>query len=975
VNIFTQGIGFFSSHTGRGKKEDDLKKILTILCIVFFLAAGSLWAQEAGNIKGKVVDTEGNALPGVNITLTGSKTALRNAITSAGGNFRFMGIPSGSDYVVKFELPGFKTINREAVTISFARDLTITIIMEQSTLEEEVTVIGETPVIDTKKTQVGVNISDEMIMSMPTARNPWVIMAMVPGMLISKEDVGGAEAGQQSSYSGHGSRGRDNTWSVDGANITDNSALGAAPGYLNIAGYEELQINYGNNDIKSQTGGVQLNMVSKRGGNAYSGTFFLDVEDTEWQSSNATDEMLDLYDTFDPGVNRIYLYGANFGGPLIQDKAWFYGSWGIQDIDARNIDGTSDKTWLVSGYGKINFQLTQSTRLEGFIEYDNKNKWGRLWHSAAQSGPAHKYNQKGPGYIWKGEIEQMFGNLYLNIKGVMMNGGFQLMPTLGERTSDGSGPYYIRDYYNNKHYGNIDDYGCDRDSYNYNLTGNYFAENVLGGDHEIKFGVDYLTAATTTHDYYEGNLCLAYYGPDASLPTGEWWEAWTLRDYFINVWMDKISFFIQDTVTFGRLSVNLGIRYDKERSMVKDEIVSASPWLSQYMTDLSLTEIDPGVAWKTFSPRFSLIYDLFGTGKDVIKLNVARYGTQEGFGMAYHVNPAGWTEIDVIWQDMNGDTRVTNDELYGYDWDTGTITPPTPEYWLWYGGFDPDNPTGVTMLDKVDPDHHSPLLDEVTLSYEKELFTDFAARFELFYKRTTAGVWNKRMMLDGTLETKDNYYLAGTAETVNMPYYGRNQYFPYELRSNFVDRYDRYQAFQIVLLKRLSSGWMMDASFTLASWLAYYEGEFTNPNNVDYYTGGVNSWMNSPWQFKVSGLYQAPLGINVSWIFRARQGYVWDQYVRVNRPGMGWGSIYGFDGSSGVRGDARLPNFMELDFRLEKVFQVSDTSKVVIAADAFNLFNSNTTLEQFSNFNDSRHGQAEKILNPRVFRFGIRFDF
>jgi len=226
--------------------------------------------------------------------------------------------------------------------------------------------------------------------------------------------------------------------------------------------------------------------------------------------------------------------------------------------------------------------------LEGFLAFDDKNKWGRLWHSAASSGPAHKSDQTGPGYVWKGEIEQMFGNLYLNFKGILMDSGFQLTPALGPLTEDGSGPYYIRDYVNDMHYGNIDDYGCTRDSVNYNLTGNYFVENVLGGDHEIKFGVDYLTASTTTHDYYEANLVLAYWGPDDTLPNGEWWEAWTSRDYYLNVWMDKFSVFIQDTVTLGRLSVNLGLRYDNERSMVKDEIIKASPWFPQYMTDLAI---------------------------------------------------------------------------------------------------------------------------------------------------------------------------------------------------------------------------------------------------------------------------------------------------------------------------------------------------------------------------------------------------
>ncbi len=614
---------------------------------MLFLVAGLSDAQERGAIKGKVVDQDGTPLPGVGVSLTGPKIALRNEVTSDQGNFRFLNLPGGADYTLVIKLPGFKTITREKLEISFGRDISLTLVLEQSTLEESITVVGMTPTIDVKKTQVGVNITADMIMSMPTARNPWVIMAMVPGMLINKEDVGGNEGGQQSSYSGHGSSDSDNTWSIDGANITDNSALGSAPAYVNLAGYEEIQINYGNNDIKSMTGGVQLNIISKSGGNAFSGTFYMDVSRDAWQSSNATQEVLDLYDTYNPGVDKIYLYGANFGGPIVQDKAWFYGSWGVQDIAGRNINGSTDKTWLVSGYGKLNFQVTPSTRIEGFLEWDNKNKWNRLWHSAAESGPNHVWNQDGPGWMGKVELEQLAGNLYLNAKFIFMDGGFFLRPVV-EHTSDGSGPYYIRDYTRPFHYGNTDDYGTNRDSYNLNITGNYFAEGILGGDHDIKFGVDYLTSSVTSYDYYEGNLVLAYWGADDYLPTGEWWEAWLMRDMNINLSEKRIGFFIQDTMTFGNLAVNIGIRYDDERSLIKNEFQPASPWLPQYMPDISIDELDPGAAWKTFSPRLSLIYDIGGTGKNVVKLSLARYGTQDGYNMAWHVNPIGYTEIDVI---------------------------------------------------------------------------------------------------------------------------------------------------------------------------------------------------------------------------------------------------------------------------------------------------------------------------------------
>ena len=950
---------------------------------MLFLVAGLSNAQERGAIKGKVVDQDGMALPGVGVSLTGPKIAPKNVVTSDQGNFRFLNLPGGADYTLVIELAGFKTITREELEVSFGRDINLELVLEQTALEESITVIGQTPTIDVKKTQVGVNITEDMIMSMPTARNPWVIMAMVPGMLISKEDVGGNEGGQQSSYSGHGSSGRDNTWSIDGANITDNSALGAAPAYVNIAGYEEVQINYGNNDIKSMTGGVQLNIISKSGGNAFSGTFYLDVSRDAWQSSNATPEVLDLYDTYDPGVDKIYLYGANFGGPIVQDKAWFYGSWGVQDIAARNINASTDKTWLVSGYGKLNFQVTPSTRIEGFLEWDNKNKWNRLWHSAAQSDANHAWNQDGPGWMGKVELEQLAGNLYLNAKFIFMDGGFFLRPVVGgEHTSDGSGPYYIRDYTRPFHYGNIDDYGTNRDSYNLNITGNYFAEGIMGADHDIKFGVDYLTSSVTSYDLYEGSLVLAYWGADDYLPTGEWWEAWLLRDYSINLFEKRIGFFVQDTMTFGNLSVNIGLRFDTEKSTVKDEIQSASRWLPQFMPEISIDELDPGSVWNTFSPRFSIVYDIGGTGKNVVKLSLARYGSQDGYGMADHINPVGWTEIDVIWQDMNGDTRVTADELFGYDWDTGGVNDVNnPDNWLWYGGLNPDNPTAVTQRNLIDPDFSSPLLDELTLSFEREIMDDFAARIELFYKKSHNGMRSIRMMdaADASnLETSANYYNDGTADIVNQTVYGRTKYYPYQYRTNYENRNSVYTAAQIVLNKRLSNGWMMDASFTLSNWIDNREGDDINPQNVAFYDGGVNSWMNSRWQFKFSGLYQIPFGgINVSWIFRARDGYVFSPYVDEYASGIGWISVYGNeDGSGGLYGDQRLPTFYELDFRLEKMFMISDTSKVTLGVDAFNALNNHHTLEQYSLITStSTFGKTRKILNPRVFRFGIRFDF
>jgi hypothetical protein len=962
-----------------------MKKLITFVCLLLFVGVFAV-AQEFGSIKGTLTDKDKNPLPGASITLKGSKIAPRTAISSEEGNFRFLNLPVAADYTLKCELPGFKTIMREKLVVTFGRDVILTLVMEQATIAEEVTVIGQTPVIDTKRTQVGVNITETMIMDLPTARNPWVMMALVPGMLVDREDIGGNEGGQQSSYYGHGSSGNDNTWNIDGANITDNSALGAAPNYVNISSYEELQVNYGNNDVKSQTGGVQLNLVTKRGGNAYSGTFYLDVEDENWQLKNVPSGLASQgYKS--PGIYRLYLYGANFGGPIVKDVAWFYGSWGVQDIDKRTLAQTSDKTWLVSGYANLNFQITPNTRLNGYLEYDNKRKWGRTnWGDTEQSADT-KWNQIGPGYLYKGEIEQQFGNLLLNAKAIYTNGGFELIPALGKRTANGSGPYeYAVEVPVHYVSGNIDDYGTDRNQLDVNVSGNLFLEKVLGVDHEIKFGVDYVTATVTTYDYYEGNLTIHDYGPGDI-------EAWLLRDYVINYWFARYSAFIQDTISFGRLAINIGVRYDQEVSKVKNEHQPASPWLPQYMPDLTLSEFDPGVAWKVLSPRLSLTYDLFGNGKDVIKFSIARYGSQSGFGLADFVNPVGWTEIDLMWVDANKDGRVTPNELWGYDWSTGQYKDPNdPKYWLWYGGFDPSNPSAVTARNKFDSNYNSPLLDEISASYEKELFTDFAARLELFYKRRhqfdfNKGLFDPSLPASGSnIETASNYYLYLTDPVTGQQSYARHVWPVGTYRTNTTNAYQQYLAAQIVVKKRLSNNWMMDGSFTYSDWTYHNGGDYLDPTNTKYYDGGVVApgsggsgltgiYVNSRWMLKLSGLYEFPYGINASAVFVARDGYVIPTYVITKRPGFSTTNIYGHQGSAGTFGDTRLPMCPVLNVRVEKVFHVSDTSSVTVAADAFNALNVATSLKKAGVITNKDFMQDKLIVDPTVFRFGIRFNF
>ena len=957
-----------------------MKKPTVLLCVLL-LAGIYTFGQEFGSIRGTIVDKVNTPLPGVTVTLTGSKTAPRTTISSEKGNFRFLNLPVATDYAVKFELAGFKSLSREKQVISFGRDVTMDITMEQATIAETVTVTGQTPVIDIKKTQVGFNLTSDMIMSLPNSRNPWVLIAMAPGMMIDREDVGGSEAGQQSWYYGHGSLSADSTWNIDGANVTDNNALGKAPAYFNVSGYEEMQINYGNNDIKSQTGGVQLNFVTRRGGNKFSGVFDLNAETKDWQSKNIPAD-LEARGYKGAGVNKIYLYSANFGGPIIQDKAWFYGSYGIQDIGTTLLTGASDTTWLASGYLKLDAQISNNTRVSGFYEHDNKLNWGKTNWGPTLQAPETVWNVIAPVPMVKGEIEQTFGNLFLNAKVIYARSGYEFVPFLGKRTADGSGPYIQARYYPDEwHWGNIYDRGTVQPMFNANVIGNYFAEGILGADHEIKFGVDYAQSTISSYYLSEANLSINYIEPG-------WTEAGLLRDYKINQSFNRISGFVQDTMTFGRLAVNIGLRYDVETSKIKDELQPASPWLPQYLAKMEIKEYDPGIRSKVLSPRFSLIYDIFGNGKDVIKLNLARYGGQTGYWFAGYLNPAPWAEIDLRWVDLDGDGRVTANELFGTDWDTGepTLSPTDPNGWSWYGGFDPADPTKVETLNKIDPDFKTPRLDEISISYEKELLADFAVRFEGFYKKRYQYPWDKGLMADGSVETAANWYLAGTNAIINAPYYGRKAWPVGSYLTNAPNAYERYLAFEVVLKKRLSSHWMMDGSFTYMDWKDYYKGDTFDLNSYNYFEGSLvapisgvdrqNVAVNSRWMVKLSGLYQFPYGINGSFTFLGREGYVTPTYVKQNIPRYGSGAnLYGEKGGGGKYGDHRLPDFFMLNLRVEKVFNLQENATVTVSADAFNALNSNTSLSKIGQITSTQFNAVTRIVNPRVFRFGVRFNF
>jgi len=966
-----------------------MKKWIFLFCALFFFVGGLSAQQATGDIYGSVVLPDGSAIPGVAVTLTADVLGTQTTVTSGEGNFRFLRLLPGN-YELKFELDGFKTVIRKGIRLYAGKNATLTIPMETTTIKEEIVVTGKANVVDTRRTSVGMNVTKEALQSLPSARNPWTVISMAPGVMNDAADVGGSESGQQSHPTAGGSSYGDTEWSVDGIDTSSLATVGTATSYLDVNNFEELQVTTGATDITAQTGGVQINFVSKRGGNRIAGDFHLYVEDGAWEMKQDAPDPAPISNYVTPGINRLYQYGASLGGPIKKDKLWWFGAYSIQDIHARSMNSEEAAILLNHGYTKLNAQFG-NTSAEFHLSFDNKLYSGRPRYTQAEQTSESLRDQSGPNYYWFGSLQQILGNLMLNAKIGFVNNAYILDPRGSDRdpvSGHEVGNERVRYSSRNliRQSGSDTDWMTDTTQLDAQLEGNLFVENLLGGDHELRFGVEYNNANNVSETLIpnQRTLYIKWYGDFASS-----YGLWLTPDNKIDLFFKRISGYISDTATFKRLTLNLGLRYDLQAARINKTELPGYTWVDkidparnglqlfpEWLGPLTIQEYNvPSL--KTFSPRFSLSYDFTGDGKNVLKFSAARYGSRVGMDIAYPHMP--YREIDVYWYD-DGDGIPTYNELdsyYGFNYAYANYCTNI------------DYSTGrVNAL--YDDNYSSPLLDELTLSFEKELAEDLAVSLTGFYKkqhnlRREIGIMDEA----GTPETKANWYKAGT-DTVNgksIEYWNRYQVPVGTYFTNYKKNYNRYMAIQFGLTKKFSDKWMADASFMLSDWKQFqFEEETFNMTNFDYWNGAPYAprsvresgdvYLNSRWQFKLSGLYQLPWNINISVAMTAQEGYVIG-YYQGSASRIRGGSYFDLYEPDKKFGDDRLKNFWTLNLGLEKKFPIGSNglSTATIFVDAYNLTNNDTTLAKDAAFDSATFDRITRKLNPGIFQFGFRLNF
>ncbi len=387
---------------------------VALAAVMLAVAASTAQAQAIGQIFGKATDSSGGVLPGVTVTVTGPTLQQPlTQVTTTTGAYQFPVVPIGA-YTVTFELSGFKRVARQNVRVTDGFNAEINATLEVGQMTEEVTVSAAAPVVDTRKTTTGATFTADILEKIPSARDPWQIINMTPGVQAGL-NVGGSSSGQQVGLQSRGT-GASVQWNLEGGSMTDLSSNSSAM-YYNFDSFEQISVTNGGGDVSVQSSGLSINLVTKSGSNVFKGSVVGTFQNDDMQANNVSEDYFNRGTSgFLSGapVFKIYNISGEYGGPVVRNRLWWWVALDKQDINAGVVNfydraksaecnayadsqraGSllssisygdlaaikgclkNDQTIIKNKQGKLNFQLNASNKFQYLFISDNKYRNAR----------------------------------------------------------------------------------------------------------------------------------------------------------------------------------------------------------------------------------------------------------------------------------------------------------------------------------------------------------------------------------------------------------------------------------------------------------------------------------------------------------------------------------------------------------------------------------------------------------------------
>ncbi len=1009
------------------------KKCILGLALLGLVLAPVLTAQVArqtGVIKGVVSDETGAPLPGVNVTAE-SPALMRPAaaVTGVNGEYRLVNLPPGT-YTLTASLQGFKTVKRPEVVVLVGQTYTVNLQTAPGALSEEITVTAAAPIIDIQSNKSGTVMTTELIQNLPLPRTVVGVWKTVPGA-----------SGTVDTYSGsvNGSFWNTTAYQIDGVSNNDPTHGGmlVKPQYESM---EEMEIATGGLPAQvGNSGGSYINVVTKSGGNVFHGQAQVYYTNENLTKNLFPDEDLSAMGMGVPVLPKYDLDGSvSLGGPIIKDKAWFYGTLAIQSREYyTSFRPPSSTDAIVNGetytqykdpYKEMPYFLKVTTQLSKklrFFAMVNGSILNRDVYGGGGSRTAYDATFTLKDNSWTaatGELNWTLGpDTFVAFRGGFTNRWYPI--TSRDEYRDNRG--YV-DNYNGYQYNGVttNESYITRRATEGSIRLTHFLDDFLGGDHEFGAGLEYgynfdrygyARGNPITQILYDGSFWTtngrAYTGTDPVYGDGMLSIAAMAvtkggQDTTKDLPDSRLSAYLQDSFSLkNRLTINLGVRFDYYNGFFKggnstgvsdplalaigDQLEEGGAGYNPFAA-FSFGEMPDLVTSTTLAPRFGLAYDLFGNGKTALKMSYGRYyeslpvmwfsAAQPGFGSIY----------SLYWFDLDKNQELDETDRY------------TP-----VGGYGSFNPPDYDALRaKITDDWTTPGNTELTFSITHELFRNFSVKLQYLNKIGTNHYFGWGALYD--LDRDVFYNNPATAPegywvpyTTTVPAYGA---FPASTVTVYgmtydapVDRQDRkmgnnpdakrkYNGVELSFDKRYSDRWALGGSIVVSKSKAdnpVEANDFTfYGQNLDYY--------DVPLAVKLYGTVGLPYRFVGSFFFQHTEGAPYARSVWINFPDEFIAENNLFDSGAWTYlepiGAHREPSFDNLDIRLEKEFKIK-FGTLGAFVDVFNLIGNkyvdvgrdpggvwNPATEEYTDV-DYNYGRVTGVRGVRTYKFSLRFTF
>lgn len=977
-------------------------RVLTVLIVAVLLTASDAAAQiQTGVLIVKAVDEQGAVIPGVTIAVS-SPVLPREmvGVTDASGIYQLPGLTVGS-YTVKTSLQGFQTVVREDVIVRQGQTAAIDIGMKVSSVAEEVTVRGESPVVDAKTVGARVNIDTAIIEKTPGGRDIWnVIEYKAPGVVVESPDVGGNQGGLQRSLSARGTPNAQNTQMLNGVNVNDPAAQGFAMYYYVPTTLENVQVSTGAQDISVGTGGVFINMVTKSGTNTIRGSALQTYQGRNTQSRNVDDEQRQA--GLRPDANSTELVNnTNFqiGGPLLQNKLFYFGTFNFQATHVKvpafpavvpsyvksPLSGTSDQdtTDIVAGEGKVTYQLNASNRFEGFLARQRYDKPNRGSSNANTQDSNSK--ELDTFFISQLAYNATFSDrMFFDSKISYNNTNFPLLQKTDLQSLNDNTSSIL---YQNR----ASSQRMFRRRVQFVSNLNYYLPNFLGGRHELKGGIDNGFTPETVDTTRVDDVNLAFTSSNGRAATVTVFNSPLQQKRAVT----STALYAQDSYTIGRLTAVGGIRWERIEGYLPAQEAPDSLYFPEglvfrnvningvvqdFTVRKSFEEVRNNPLWHNWGPRMALTYDLRGNGKTIAKFSTGRYLDQINTGTP--PNPNAAINQRYAWNDVNGDLAFQRGDAA---WN-GT---------QYVGGeFGALQQTSNLAVAVFDPSVRRAHRNELTVSIDHELFPEFL--LSVSYLRT------REHDITGTVDQNESLWpslytpvtltdpgrdgLTGTSDDLPITVYNQNSTGTVNSpRTINDDRLaNRYDGVDITTTKRFSKGWTLLGGYTYSRTRVDLTS-LANPNAAYVNAAGESGGRRH--NLKTSVAYELPRDISVGANFRLQSGLpitrTWDIPAALLTQGT-------VTVNAEPRGSVELDWLPTLDLRAGKFFNWSG-QRFEFSVDFYNATNANTVFGVRTNTgvtNIRVDGDPAnpavpiasflsptQLLAPRVVRFNVSWEF